>query len=316
MTATAEETADNVTELPVKGPGERLRAARVAAGLEITKIAAQLHLRPGQVEELERDHYDSFDARVFVRGYLRNYARLVSLPGESILDAFDALYPDPQEPALKRVGSHKPQVSSRHGAVRLVSWLLLLGILGLFVVWWAGYLELNGQADVAAETPEQAVTAAEAPGLLPDTGGGDVNLVLPPASPQSASPMPEERIEAEVASPAAEPVSTAPDPGPAASVMPPVAEPEAASAPQTGPARIELSLTGPCWVDIRAADGSYRLLGEFQAGTRRVLGGVPPYKILLGNASVASLSIDGRPLDLKPHTSKQIARFVLDPVEQ
>jgi cytoskeleton protein RodZ len=96
---------------------------------------------------------------------------------------------------------------------------------------------------------------------------------------------------------------------------PAVAPVDAVPVQASGP-RIELSLTGPCWVEIRAIDGSYKLLGEFQAGTRRVLGGSPPYKILLGNASVASLTIDGQPIDLKPHTSKQIARLVLDPSER
>jgi cytoskeleton protein RodZ len=316
MTAAAEETADNVTELPVTGPGERLRAARIAAGLEVDRIAAQLHLKPGQVEELERDHYDSFDARVFVRGYLRNYARLVGLPVDSVLEAFDTLYPESEDPELKRVGSHKPQVSSRHGMVRLVSWLLLLGILGLFAVWWAGYLELNDEPVASLQSPGETSDNSAVPALPLAEGDGDASLALPPP-PQPAAPLPAETGVA-VSGPGGLPDATArPEPESAA----PAAEMEAsasaaATAVQAGAPRVELSLAGPCWVEIRATDGSYKLLGEFQAGTHRVLGGKPPYKILLGNAAVASLTVDGRAFDLEPHTRQQIARFILDPVAQ
>jgi cytoskeleton protein RodZ len=281
----------------------------------VGRIAAQLHLRPAQVEELERDHFDSFDARVFVRGYLRNYARLVSLPAESVLEAFDALHPDPQEPELKRVGSHRPQVSSRHGVVRLVSWALLLGILGLFVVWWAGYLQINGGAGVPGEAVQQPAGDAQSPQLPLSEPGGEGELSLPPTAEPAGLP------PADVAGKAGNPpAGSAPV---ARDVQPAVPqEPETAAetesrpvAPAANPA-VALSLAGPCWVEIRATDGSYKLLGEFQAGTHRVLGGNPPYRIVLGNASVATLSVDGSPVDLAPYTSKQIARFILDPAGQ
>ena len=87
MNAVVEEPSKNVTELRAPGPGERLRSARVSAGLELSKVAAQLHLNDAMVHALERDDYRAMPGRVFIRGYLRNYARLVGVPAESVLSS-------------------------------------------------------------------------------------------------------------------------------------------------------------------------------------------------------------------------------------
>lgn len=316
----AEQNDKNFDEQPAIGPGEQLRTARLAAGLGTERVAAQLHLKPAQVNDLERDHYDSFPARVFVRGYLRNYARLVGLPVDELLTAFDAVAPDPDQPSLKRVGTHKPQVNSRHGVVRLFSWLLVIVIVGLFGVWWAGYLELNGNGDTAGVSPADSLPSSTA--LAPPSEPGALPLpAAPVAAPAVASAMEEVGpAEAGVTTQAADEAEPVAEAVPAAAAEPeapeeqaPVAESVPAVSEVAGQQEIVLTLTGPCWVEVRATDGSYKLLGEFKAGTRKVLGGNPPYRILLGNAPAATLTVDGRPFDLVPHTRQQVARFSLDP---
>lgn len=309
---TAENNNDNNTQAPpVIGPGEKLRTARLAAGLDKDRVAAALHLQQGQIDEIERDHYDGFAARVFVRGYLRNYARLVAISPDEVLTAFDAVSPDPEQPALKRVGTHRPQVSSRHGGIRLVSWLLVLGLAGLFGVWWAGYLELNGNGSVSQ--PQQGAVSESQPSEESPQAPG--TLLLPPLSSEPvpavesgsvAEPQPMvEQGNQSVSLPALESAAPASDTGAAPEV-------DQASSP-VAEGNIVLTLSGSCWVEVRATDGSFKLLGTFDAGTRKVLGGNPPYRILLGNAGAASLTVDGQPFDLAPHTRQQIARFELDP---
>ena len=75
-------------------PGERagalLRAARKAAGLSVEAAAQQLKLSPRQVRALEDDDFGSLPGRTFVRGFVRNYARLVALDVERVLGALPA----------------------------------------------------------------------------------------------------------------------------------------------------------------------------------------------------------------------------------
>ena len=63
--------------------GAELRAAREAAGLTIDAVAQQLKLAPRQVQALEDDDFAQLPGRTFVRGFLRNYARLLHLDADA-----------------------------------------------------------------------------------------------------------------------------------------------------------------------------------------------------------------------------------------
>ena len=56
------------------GPGQRLRRIRQSKNLELSKVAAELHLRVPILQSLEADAFDRLPEPVFVRGYLRSYA--------------------------------------------------------------------------------------------------------------------------------------------------------------------------------------------------------------------------------------------------
>src|SRR5574343_975155 len=65
-----------VSEMPV---GEQLRLAREARGLEVADIAQTLKLGPRQVEALECGDWQGLPGQTFIRGFVRNYARLVQI---------------------------------------------------------------------------------------------------------------------------------------------------------------------------------------------------------------------------------------------
>lgn len=71
--------------VPDTTAGSRLLAARESMKLSVNDVARQLKLQPRQVEALERDDYTIFSSPVFVRGFLRNYARFVGLDGDSLV---------------------------------------------------------------------------------------------------------------------------------------------------------------------------------------------------------------------------------------
>ena len=70
-------------------PGLLLRQARQAAGLSVEAVAAHLHLLRSVVNSIEEDSYDRVRGETFLRGYLRNYARLVKLPPDQVLTCYD-----------------------------------------------------------------------------------------------------------------------------------------------------------------------------------------------------------------------------------
>lgn len=193
-------------QLAVPGLGERLKSARLAHDMEINKLAARIHLTADTVDALERDDYAEMPARVFVRGYVRNYARTVDLPEESVLAQFDRQWPDETSPMKI---SPSPRLASDtnpgNNWPSLVTWLVALVLLVLFLVWWQGYLDhfinqwrneapepagqetFNGPASVGGESGLTPLPQVKPPLTKraveeqPVTSGGG-QLALPPVA--------------------------------------------------------------------------------------------------------------------------------------
>jgi len=349
----AEQQQEGAIPLGVPGLGERLRSARVARDLDLPKMAERIHLTVDMVDALEHDDYSEMPARVFVRGYIRNYARTVELPIDSVLAQFDAVWPDEDAPVTitpsPRLASDGQADKSWH---RAMSWLLVLVMLVLFLIWWQGYLDRfiatwsdpAGQSEPATipfeglnldrQPAEDGLLSLPAP--LAGTGGARLSL----ASPQDLAPTVESGSEARSEDDAgsdrgAEPAvtvaqvvpadeSTRPAELPTPSETVAQAEPESSPASPVAAQGSTLPLQSPvdgivvrfnqdCWVDIRDSSRSFKLFGTMRAGSERQLQGTPPYKVVLGNASGVEISIDGEAFDLASRTINNVARFTLDP---
>ena len=74
---------DNMTDAN-RGCGQRLRAAREAAGLSLQDVASRLKMPVRVVASLEAEDWSRLGAPVFIRGQLRSYARLLGLATEAV----------------------------------------------------------------------------------------------------------------------------------------------------------------------------------------------------------------------------------------
>ena len=79
--------------------------------------------------------------------------------------------------------------------------------------------------------------------------------------------------------------------------------------------QVVVSFAGPCWVDVRDTTGEVQLFGEMADGDRHVLGGEPPYSLVIGNASAVTMTVGGAPFDVRAIAKGNVARFELDPAE-
>lgn len=75
----------------LQGVGPRLAAAREAKGMATAEVAAKLRLGVRQIEALEADAYEQLPGEVFVRGFIRNYAKLLDLDPDSLLPTQDVV---------------------------------------------------------------------------------------------------------------------------------------------------------------------------------------------------------------------------------
>lgn len=133
MTST---TMDEVGKRIEERPGAQLAAVRTAKGYTVEYVASKLHLRIRIIQLLEADDYKNMPNPVFVKGYLRAYAKLVDLNAEPLLEVFNRNF------MVERKHEKAPLWQSRRdtsGAERAIRWLTtLFGVVVLvaIVIWW------------------------------------------------------------------------------------------------------------------------------------------------------------------------------------
>ena len=269
-------------------PGALLRDAREAAGLSMDDVALQLKLAPRQVRAIEEDDYARLPGRTFVRGFVRNYARLVNLDPDAVVATLPrGESTSPLERLTYTPGSQPmgeiPVASDRN---RKSSTRWLIPLLLLAIVAAAAYYEYSR----TLSAPRRAASdVAPSPASAPA------------GSPTSTSlPNPLESVRGEPSSPSAAPPEKAPEPATAPKSSAPAAD-----------SSIVLTWTGPSWVEVRDANGTPLLMQTGTAGSTQTLSGAAPFEIVIGNASNVAIAFRGQSVDLAPHTRYNVARFTL-----
>jgi cytoskeleton protein RodZ len=297
--------------------------------MEVASLAQQLHLSKTMVQALEEENYDILPARVFVRGYYRNYARLVNVPEEVVLTEFEKRCPEGEDCSVPPAVAQgvKKEIRSSHGVVRLVSWLVVIALLTTFGLWWKSNLDKDtaSVSDDGAAGGANTDTAQNAPVMMPNAetaavGQPDKNRIPEPGQPAQVAPQAQGSGVSRQERPALEENREGSEsekrsgnaPGVAELKADPVPEPAA----ETALPRIVLSFKGDCWVDVRGANRSFKIVGKRKAGEEIELGGEPPYKMVLGNARNVSVLVNGKSYDLAPHTRGNVVKLTLNPTAE
>ena len=65
--------------------GETLRRARLKRNLELNRIADELKISTSMLKAIEDERFDKLPGGVFVRSFVRQYARLLELDEDEIV---------------------------------------------------------------------------------------------------------------------------------------------------------------------------------------------------------------------------------------
>ncbi len=87
------------TNLPVTQPGVMLRQAREARGLTVADVANRLRMGNRQVLDLEAGHFENLPEGTFLRGFARNFSKVVGADTAAVLIALEAVNPDAAAPS-------------------------------------------------------------------------------------------------------------------------------------------------------------------------------------------------------------------------
>ncbi|MBC5809828.1 MAG: helix-turn-helix domain-containing protein [Candidatus Eremiobacteraeota bacterium] len=134
--------------------GDEFRAAREARHLSLSDVAEQIHIRSVYLESIERGDWTSIAAPVYVRGFLRSYARFLGLDAEEAVAAYNVILGEsgvPLDPVYPDTASRGPSV-----------WVWIAGIAALGLVAFVAYNYYQFQSAQNAAPPERHAALATA----------------------------------------------------------------------------------------------------------------------------------------------------------
>lgn len=278
--------------------GELLRKARVAQGLTVEQIATELRIEAQHLAALEDDKLERIGIPVFVKGYLRQYGQRLGVDTRELL----ALYA--KQTKIEEVQIQpSPTIhlrDERQITVWVVALLILAVIVAALAVWWTSGAPFDFSFSTGAVTPAAAPAAA---------------VSAPAAAPRAPAPAPVVAAPA-AAEPAAVPIAVetvAVAPGEQQSDLPPVVA--ALGAAATLP--LELVFDEESWAEITDARGERLFYGLGAAQQRTAMRGEPPFAVVIGNAGVVRLAVDGDPYPIPTEGREgNLARFSVDIAEE
>jgi cytoskeleton protein RodZ len=157
--------------------GAMLAAARRNANMSVTEVATQLRRGVNQVEALETDDYQRLPGPTFVRGLIRNYAKLVNIDAEPVIKSYEAAVPRETVPKIGLESSHIRFQGAGHGLglsqIKTPSLGMLgMGLAGLIAagaLWFFSGDRLPKPVDITTNAPvseQRSAATAEAPSSI------------------------------------------------------------------------------------------------------------------------------------------------------
>jgi cytoskeleton protein RodZ len=262
------------------GPGPQLAQAREALGLSREEVARQLKLAVQQVEALEAGHYHRLPGAVFVRGFIRNYARLVGRDPDELVRAAGETLPAPvARPELPPSQDIPfPTARAKRWPRYALAALLVAAVSAALELYWLG--------------PERKEEGAQAPAV---PAAEPVASAAPAARSPAPEPVEARAVETTMTASTAETLNDAP-PAP----------------PLPREASVELAFEDDSWVEIRDREGAVIFSRLNRAGTRQRVSGAPPLSLVIGNAHGVKLRYEGEAVDLAAHMRADVARLRLE----
>ena len=306
--------------------GKQLRRAREAGGLSIQYVASSLHLSPRVIIALEENDFSQFQP-VFVKGYLRNYCRLLNLSVEPMLESYNRTIL-PEQGSLQS-SQQSPKATKSNWVMYL---LLFAGVAGLLAGIGGKYLfssdGANAPSDLGANSLSlpSTLTATETdkpPAALGNVAGngGDMGQSKQPVN-ASGLALPAEK--------SASPVTTGSNDqtSPAKTESVNTSMEKSASTEPTGnnsnspnpnnqsesqgQDTVAVHLSAAAWVGLRDQKGQRLAYKKMPAGTDLTFSGQAPFYMVLGNASATKVELNGNPITPPKTKPGAVARFTLD----
>lgn len=277
--------------------GQSLRAARLVRGMSIEDVARQLRLSVRQITALEEDDYSKLSGGTFLRGFVRNYAKLVQVDAAPLLQVLQQSVPSAsrQTIAYQTEGIPFPSEQKRGGRSLIIAGGVVLALSFLiYEIYRGNEVVQRPAAEVATEADAGIAQAGEqlqsqSASMISSDGDDPLQLAQEVAVTQAGNnnPLPAQQVA---------PAVVAPDPA------------------NKGESVLRFVFAEESWVEIRDSGGRMIFSQLNPGSSEQVVRGKAPLSLVIGNATNVKLVYNNKPVDLAPYTNTNggVARLSLE----
>jgi cytoskeleton protein RodZ len=270
-------------------PDVRLREARQAQNLTTADVARRLKLSVWQVEALESGQYQQLPGPTFVRGFIRNYARLLKLDADELVQAVSGFLPQstpgPEAPPSRDIPF--PAAPTGRWRPYAVAAAVVVAALAVYEFYFndpRATVATRSEPVVASSLTPASRPAAPAPKALAEQSKPKATATAAPAQVATAAPAP-------ASAGAQQPRERVPHPDDRV---------------------VRFVFNDESWVEVRDRNDQTIFAQLNRAGTTRRVIGLPPLHVVVGNSQGVQMTYNGREIDLARHTKIDVARLTLE----
>jgi cytoskeleton protein RodZ len=281
-------------------PGDVLRHAREKAGLTLERASELSRIKPSVLRAIEADETSDIPS-VYLKGYIRNYARFLGVEPTHIEQTLSTVRGS--EPPVRSVFTVPNNRGRAEKWLKASSYLAASAIIAVLAWQFTHEAVRFTQRDArlgadAAEPAQSAERGDEA------SAGGEARSSTTHLS-ASIAAMEVLEQRGDLGSKAAAEQAWAAIGGRTAGDLPAPVEAGESSH------RLAVSTSADTWVEILDGEGAQLELDLIRAGNRREYNGAEPFRMMIGRASAVVVTLDGEVIDLGPYTRGNVARLVL-----
>lgn len=252
----------------------------------------------------------------FNRGYLRNYAKLVSVDINEVISAYDMLGVAEVQRSEMQSFSNLTEKQAEHSRLMWFSYLIAAILFGLMVVWWLQEPKLSVNLfDNPKQKQEQAIS---------NDISNAADLSVAKKSVVALEQSKVQAIETDKITKPIESVQKDPEPIITELNVDAVLEEQLEAKIETSTSTEQVpnistavfTFSGDCWVNIFDATGERIAWGVKKSGYVMTVTGKAPLKVTLGKPELATINFNDKPVDMSSFNAGNIAKFTLPLISQ
>ncbi|KTD23094.1 DNA-binding protein [Legionella lansingensis] len=148
-------------------PGMQLARVREKKGYSQEYVAGKLHLRVRIIELLESDSYHQMPEPVFIKGYIRAYAKLLGISPEPLLAMYNSMH-TAERKLEKALWQSKREPNHGERFMRWLTGLIAIAAIVAVGIWWHKNRDTQQIITVKSNQNETTVSKNESETKLTD----------------------------------------------------------------------------------------------------------------------------------------------------